>query len=190
MQNKIQTILGMKGSGKTTLAKKLVANRRRLLVLDPNGEYRDGLIFETFDDLLAWESVDDPDRRYICRFESDDEIGAALRFAWDTRGWLIVAEEVDLLCSPASIDADFSRIIRHGRHRQLDLIAVSRRPAEVSKLLTSQSDEIISFRQLEDLDLDYLRRRGFDPAKLAALERFEYLSNAETARGTVQKLTP
>lgn len=180
MQNKITTVLGMKGSGKTTLVKFLTRKRQRILFLDPNLEYREGLIFRSFQQLLQWHvRAEDPEQRYICRFESDADIADALAFAWSAQGWALVVEEADLLCSPQGIEETFSRIIRHGRHRKLDLFAVSRRPAEISRLLTSQSDEIISFAQREESDLEYLRKRGFDPEKLKSLQQFEYLSSQD-----------
>ena len=44
-----------------------------------------------------------------------------------------------------------------GRHRNICLIAASQRPAQISKLVTSQSNKIIFFRLHEPNDLKYVR---------------------------------
>lgn len=142
-----------------------------------NLEYRDGLIFESLDDWLEFHETHQPDRfRDILRFQDDDEIAAALAFVWESGNCTLLCEEVDTLCSPSWIDEHLEKIVKYGRHRKINLVAVSRRLPEVSRMLSSQANRIITFAQAEGLDLSALKVRGFDLAEVAKLEPHQYLS--------------
>lgn len=71
---------------------------------------------------------------------------------------LVVIEEVDVVAPPGREPLAFKRLVAQGRHHGIDLITTSRRPAEVSRLLTSQAEEIICYRTHEPNDVRYLRQ--------------------------------
>jgi DNA helicase HerA-like ATPase len=178
MKNRITLILGQTGSGKTTLAKKLTETEPRLLILDhTNLEYRNGMILKSLSDLTDYTKKKSPKQfRLILRFSDDDEVSAALDYAWELGDVTVLAEEVDTICSPYQIDEALEKIIKYGRHKNIRVVAVSRRPAEVNRLLSAMAGEIISFRQTEAVDLEYLKKRGFSDEELRNLERFQYLT--------------
>lgn len=73
----------------------------------------------------------------------------------------IVMDEVDGINRGNSQPSKtVARMIKRGRHILLDQWYATRRPHELPRLVSSQSDETILFRTEEDRDLDYLEERG------------------------------
>jgi len=89
-------------------------------------------------------------------------------------GSLVVVDEADTICSPSSISSKLKWLINYGRHLDVDLICVSRRPARVSKDLTSLAEYTILFRVTGTHDKQALIQYtgSFD---LATLNQFEYI---------------
>jgi hypothetical protein len=143
-----------------------------LIVFDhQNLEYTRGLIFESLNEWLYYqETWRDENFRHILRFSDDDEVSAALAFVWELRDCTLLCEEVDTLCSPSWIDESLKKIVKYGAHRNIALVAVSRRLPEVSRLLSSQANCVITFKQAEGIDLSALKQRGFDLDAIAHLE--------------------
>jgi DNA helicase HerA-like ATPase len=181
----IKIVLGKRGSGKSYLVKnKLMFSYtecRKIVIIDPNHEY-EGLVAENFGDFVNWfrEYEKSPFVKIVCRFENDDDISRLFLQA-KTIGVnypvLYVIEETDLFCDPYKIDEHFSKLIRHGRHWKASLICISRRPAELNRLVTSQANEIYVFQFSEPNDLLYLKRTGFniDDVKKLNPENHEYI---------------
>ena len=175
-RNKITVILGRKGTGKTTLAKQRAASVSRLFILDNLAEYREGLIFETFRDLEHYFLLEGERFRCICRFRTEEDQEALFDFIWTVGRCTLLAEECDWYApSDKGASAAFLNLVKYGRHQEIDIIAVSRRPAEISKMLTSQADELVSFRQTEERDLDYLAHYGFKGEELQHLPDRQYV---------------
>ena len=65
-------------------------------------------------------------------------------------------EELDFYCSATRQQTYIERILRYGRHQYLNIIGISRRAAEVPRTITSQADAVVSFRQQEPRDIQYL----------------------------------
>jgi len=178
LQHRITLILGFQGSGKTTLAKAVTDKESRLIVFDhANLEYTKGLIFTSLNEWLYYqETWRDENFRHILRFIDDDEISAACAFVWELGNCTLLCEEVDELCSPSWIDESLKKIVKRGRHHHIALVAVSRRLPEVSRLLSSQANCIITFKQAEGIDLSALKLRGFDLDAIAQLAPHAYLT--------------
>lgn len=164
--------------GKTTLAKELTSSETRLVIFDHmNLEYSKGLIFGSLDDWLGYRERSQATKfRDILRFEDDDEVSAALAFVWEHGNCTLLCEEVDTLCNPSWIDEHLQKIVKYGRHRNISLVAISRRLPEVSRMLSSQANCIITFAQAEGIDLGALKTRGFDLSEIAKLEPHQYLT--------------
>jgi DNA helicase HerA-like ATPase len=72
------------------------------------------------------------------------------------------------------MDAGVENLIRYGRHQDVELIGISRRPAEVNRDLTANANEIYIFRTHEPRDIAYFREiLGSDVAdSLPSLPKF------------------
>lgn len=156
--NTIVSVFGRKGSGKTTLALELCQEHERVVVIDSTGEYPFE-ISEGFEACaVALERAEERDRFRLSLRGSLEDLLDALEVCNDLTRALVVVEETSFYCSPSDLPEPLSRLVRYGRHRELDQLYISRRAAEVSRDLTAQSDVIVTFNQREPRDLDYLAR--------------------------------
>lgn len=173
MQNTVISVMGGKGSGKSTLVKEIVDEAPRVIVFDTMGEYnsrRDKPIESHEGALSELGRIQHESRfRVVLRLVDDEQALSAMRVAYDVgkpgKPTLIVVEETSFYCSPNHLPPELARFVRYGRHQSLDQIYVSRRPAEIHRDLTAQSDIIVSFRQHEPNDIAYLIRAMGPEAK-------------------------
>jgi len=166
MQNRVQVIVGRKGSGKSTLVAEIMASEPRVICIDSMAEYdrlpggRRMEVLEGTDACL--DAIVEADERrssfrLACRTLDVDENLDLLGVAYHCPGTMIVVEESSLYCSPQSFPREIAQLIRYGRHKQLDLVFVARRPAELHRDLTANADVLVTFQQQEPRDLEYLR---------------------------------
>jgi len=175
-QNLIITILGRKGSGKTTLAREIIADFPRVITLDSMGEYGEGstVVWEFENSVRAILAVSNKKRfRLALRVFDNKHMLGLLKMAWEIPDSLVVVEETSLICSPSDLPAELARLIRFGRHRKISQLYIARRPSELPRDLTANSDLIITFQQREPRDLDYLRQSGFDERQVYALPLYQ-----------------
>lgn len=193
--NEVIVIFGKRGSGKTTLAKKLILGRKRLFIFDTLREYKVGLV--TYDIIQAIEFLTEhQDRIFRLSFspETNDKIAfdhsCKLIYALEDLTFLI--EEVDNYCSAQNVSEVFSKIIRYGRHKNISLITTSRRTAEVPRLLTSQATDFYIFSHHEPRDIDYFSHL-FSPnvaEKVRQLKKLQYIhSKPESDKQDIERLT-
>lgn len=176
-ENRIITILGRKGSGKSTLAGRLLPEFSRLVILDYLGEYDAPMIAD--DVKSACRKIlsvqDQPAFKIACRVPVDD--GLDLLELCNSIGRLtVVLEETSLYCRPTFLPPQLETIVRYGRHRSVSLVCIARRPSEVNREITAQSDIVCSFQQQEPRDVQYLR--GFFGKRadlLPHIPRFRYM---------------
>jgi Cdc6-like AAA superfamily ATPase len=157
----VALVYGQTGSGKTVLARALLQDRVKALgpaavglIVDTLQEHIDvpAIAPATFENFLALDSRRGPRIvRALLDTEDDfDEFSTALENSYTApadgrkrRGPVVLMiDEVSYWSSPNKSTAGLSRLIRYGRHWQVDLIGVARRPAETSRELSSQSTEI------------------------------------------------
>lgn len=165
-QNQIITIMGQKGSGKTTLAMEIIESRPRVLVIDPSGEYEEMkgaiVVMGAEDAANSLNELQEKPRFLLVASDllDDDETMDLLAVAFTIPNILIVIDECSLYCDPHSLPEDIARLIRYGRKKEIDLIFIARRPSEIHRELTAQSDLVVTFRQMEPIDITYLRARA------------------------------
>jgi DNA helicase HerA-like ATPase len=177
MTNFICVVFGKKGSGKTTLVKRSASFLSRVVIFDPLSEYADGVVISDAASLAEYLRVNHAGKfKIIFRAEDDQVFSEAFYACRNMYDMTIIIEEVDNFCSPYDIEENLRGIIRYGRHRQLSIIGVSRRPAEVSRHLTAQADCIISFIQNEPRDIAYLKSRlsNEDCEQIKSLPEYQY----------------
>lgn len=175
MKNEIICVFGKKGSGKTEFVKKhIIPEYDRVLILDSLKEY-EYLYFSNLYDFC--EAVKSNLNRSFFRLvyrpmdENDDSF---FRLAYSLWNITIIIEETDLFSGAIRGSEYFEKLIKYGRHRSINIVGISRRPAEVSKTIVSQADIIISFQQTLKRDIDFFRSYMDDPDILRNLKLYEY----------------
>ena len=157
--------------------KKLTSRERRLFITDHNREYENGVIFERYLDVEAYLLQIRPSQfRAICRFQTTVEYDALVQLVKKVRDYTLLAEECQFVAPVTLSKLDpFLDLIRYGRHSSISIVGVSQSASEVAKDLRRQARHIITFRQVDPDDLAALKKRGFDPAVIAALKDREFV---------------
>jgi DNA helicase HerA-like ATPase len=178
--NFVISVLGHKGSGKSTLVKEIVEEHPRVITFDTMGEYDNAI--ETFPEAVRELGKLEHARRFkiAIRLPEDEDALEAMEVAYELTGTLVVFEETSFYCSPSYLPTILKKFVRYGRHREISQIYVSRRPAEIHRDLTAQSDLIVSFRQHEPADVDYLRKlMGPEADKLPTLPKYRIIASGD-----------
>jgi DNA helicase HerA-like ATPase len=169
-------VCGKKGYGKTELTKtKIIPKYNRVVILDSLGFEYPFLSSNTISEF--GENIEKNVQRdnFVLTYNPlDNHEAEFFKICLVLSDCLIVIEEADLFCTTAQIDDSLNRLIRYGRHRNLDLVLISRRPAEVHRNVTAQSDIIISFRQTEPRDLEYFKKISENWESLKELKKWKY----------------
>lgn len=171
-------VFGITGFGKTSYVRQRLSGPQspdRVLIVDPYRQYGDIAVVATSLPQLA-DFLDRCGKRFRIayqsnRLETEFPILCRATFGDDedrpddpAGGGLgpccFVVEEVQLYCDPNRISAEFRQLITVGRHRYVDVVGIARRPAEVNRLLTSQTWELVSFNVSEPNDIRYLQDFG------------------------------
>ncbi len=143
LTNNITTIIGKKGTGKTSRVKELLiaGNYDQAFILDYLYEY----------DLYATDKV--------CVSTSANDVEAFCKDLWSKCRTniksVVVFDEIALYGSN-NFDIDF--LYRAGRHANLDIIATSQRFFKIPLIVRSQTDMFNVFQITEPRDIDYLNR--------------------------------
>jgi len=195
LQNRLVGIVGRKGSGKSTRVATLLKYAPRILVWDPMEEYQDALpdsVSDSIDDLYEYFNQADAQPTFACSYspggDLPDEFEEVCRLVNDFGRVLFCVEEAPLVCKAGWVSPVFGKIIRTGRHHGIDLLWTAQRASEVSRTLTSATDDWILFSQTEPRDLDAIAERcGRDIAdRVANLGLHEFFTWDAIARGIVE----
>lgn len=135
-------MVGKKGTGKTTLCRDLVRKfKGRVFVADYLGEYLD----------LAGDRVQ---VQVLTDFKSFYDI---TRSAWYSPGKkMLVLDEVEFICFDKRQKEIVDFLYRLGRHRGLDILAVSHRFFMIPVIIRAMTDRFYLFRITEPRDLKFL----------------------------------
>lgn len=185
IDNTILVIFGRKGSGKTELTRKIIKEHPRVFAIDTLAEYghkgseRGFRVCEGKQACMdAMLSVKDH-RAYKLALRCiplEDNL-ALLDLCYEFPRSLVVVEETSLYARPTYLPDEIAKLVRYGRHRQIDQIYIARRPSEVHRDLTAQADLVISFEQREPRDVKYLRDvAGEEAEQVQNLPRYKVLA--------------
>lgn len=177
------TIVGQRGSGKTTLSRLIQRAFPRLIVFDRMQEYDSSSFDFTANTFAEFaRAIRDNHNRILYRFDiekrsHDLELDEALRILHYEGNRAIVIEECWNYANARYLPHWYREILFTGRHRNLALISTSQRPAEVNKAMFSEAHHIFLGCVTEPYSLKYLQ--GYigkeNSEKLASLERGKFL---------------
>jgi DNA helicase HerA-like ATPase len=175
------TIFGKRGYGKTTLARYLISQivlKKCVIILDVLNEYSGQYHFTSNEDFLKHitEYKLKSKKSYVLKLDNDEDYEFAFTYISGLHDILLVVEEADYFCNPHYINDGFKKIIKYGRHLNINYLAICRRPPEINSLILSQSNYIFTFRQSLIRDIEYLKKYGFDD-DIADLEKLELRYN-------------
>lgn len=184
-QNRIIACAGRKGSGKSTKAREILQQINRLFIYDTMGEHR--WCPDSFEELDAAVIYLMESRAYeggfMARYvpEADDEeadFSEVCNVVYEQGNMMFAIEEVAMLgCSPNHSPKKFKRLMRLGRHRNVDMLYTTQRLEEIPVSLRSATDVFILFSHTEPLALKAIAERCGDDiaSKVAAFEGHEFL---------------
>jgi Cdc6-like AAA superfamily ATPase len=157
--NNITTILGHKGSGKTQLSKYISQNISRLIVWDFLGQFECN---DIANHTAKLEQVLKHSVYNVAVRLPEHYFPFICEFVKQQGNCTFLIDEIDMISSPSSIPKELDYLLRYGRHHDngtgngIDIIATARRPAEVHRNLTANSDDIYVYQTHEPRDLTYL----------------------------------
>jgi len=135
---------------------------KRVVVLDPFEEYPVTWRARSFPELvqILEEEYQKPKFSIGCTYDDFEGYGDTLDLCREVGDLVVVIEELNLFIDCWTREEPFLNLVRVGRHHGVSIVLVAQRAAEIPKLFTSQSDAIVTFRQTEPRDLDYLSKIG------------------------------
>lgn len=143
------TIVGMRGSGKSFLARKLGIAYPKQVIFDPVCDWNDGVIVSSFDGFCEKiRKFKDIDRgNLIFRFSPDDEskaetLNEALRILYSMGNVQAVIDEIQLFCTPHYMPPYLENLYFIGRHKKVGVTAITQRPSRLNKSCLSQSNHV------------------------------------------------
>ena len=182
----VAVVLGRRGSGKTTLVKSFLPRFHRVIVVDPNHEYS-GEVFTSLGDLYraclgggSFQVVYQPPTGAPDADELD-RVDCVAQVAWTVRSVLLVIDEADRYVRLGKDTLPYVRlVIDQGRHRNVGLCAIARRPSRVPKDVIENASSLYLFHCHEPHSQRYLAGIiGADVEALAGLSAGQYLAWSE-----------
>lgn len=164
-QNKIIGVAGRKGSGKSTIARKILESSPRLFMFDTMGEH--AWIPERFENLeqAVMFLMESPYRETFMGSlvpsgdDFDSEFAETCVEVYDAGNMMFGVEEIPMLSTAGFVPKKFNKIVRLGRHRNLSVLYTAQRLSECPRALTSATDIFVLFCHSEPRDLDAISDR-------------------------------
>lgn len=189
VQNKIITVLGYKGYGKTTLTEKLMIELNKpTIICDPRSQYQTDskrrLLFRSVASFKRWlKSANNYQlfKKYKLEIvinvlpNNFEELAILVNKMKDIT---FCVDEVDMFFdTTANNTHELYKLVNFGRHNRIDLITTSRRFARINRDLTAMTDIFYLSRIREPLDKKYIKQSMGDKFvdTVENLERFEFL---------------
>lgn len=173
-------VSGARGSGKSSWLKQYARGFGRVLVWDPMHEYAEAFGVAPVGSLSALvEAKGAP----ICVFAPDDPaLVSAKAFdffclvAWTRGAGLVLVDELATVTHAGKALGWWGRLIREGRHRQIEIAGAAQRPAEIDKTIVGNATRLIVFRlgRLRDRAM-MAEELDINRARIDALQPFQFL---------------
>ena len=177
-------VSGARGSGKSSWLKQYARGFGRVLVWDPMHEYAEAFGVSPVGSLSALvEAKGAP----ICVFAPDDPaLVSAKAFdffclvAWTRGAGLVLVDELATVTHAGKALGWWGRLIREGRHRQIEIAGAAQRPAEIDKTIIGNATRLVVFRlgrradrvlMAEELDIERAQIDALKPLEFIDADR-------------------
>lgn len=159
-------IAGSKGSGKSEVVREIGEHAKRWFSFDTTCEHR--WIPDRFDSLedADWFLLDTASTRetfhgaYLASGdEPDTDLNRISDAVYDAGNLTFNVEEVPLMSGPGHAPKKFMKVVRTGRHVNVNVVWTCQRLAEAPVTLRSATDIFILFHHAEPLDLSAISER-------------------------------
>ncbi len=149
----------------------MLASMHRAVIMDTQAEYVEFREPPSIDQLLL--EMDQP----VFRLRHQDPEN----FRWLCLGtrsagrcWLVIEEAQLILPAGKEPSREFLEVIYRGRHQGVSVLLVAQRPTTVHIAARSQRSHLITFKQVERADVQWLESVATFPHSVSDLERGEY----------------
>lgn len=187
IQNKIYTVIGHKGYGKTVLTEKLaILTDKPTIILDPRFQYEENIrriVFTSVSKFVSWISKKENYKIFMLHklelvVRTIDDAEQLAELVYKMRNITFVIDEIDMFFDTrTNKESYFNKLAQYGRHYEIDIITTSRRPANISRNLTALTDIFYFSRLREPNDKKYIKAL-LDQEQVevvANLEKFTFL---------------
>lgn len=163
-KNVVIAFIGRRYTGKSTHLTEFLVKRDRVITVDPNGEHVwTPNELNSIDELREFMKWGRKKAQWAANFvpgeDIEDDVAEASRIIFDAGDCAVAFDEITEYCSAGHAPKAFSRLVRRGRHRGIDVFYTSLRFAETPRTLTAQTDRFFLFRQSEPSDLEGIAKR-------------------------------
>ena len=186
-QNKIITIIGHKGYGKTTFSEKIIIQLNKPTVIaDPLGQYNIDI-----DRRLHFKSVGIFRKWIYSNYKNfiqyklecvvnchDEDFGELASIVSKMRRVTFLVDEIDMFFDTrADKKNHMYHLVHYGRQNEIDIVSTSRRPANISRNLTSQTVTFYISKMTEPNDTRYFKKRFGESvvSTIQNLKKFNFL---------------
>lgn len=178
------TVLGTRGTGKSTLARQITKLWPRAIIIDPVDDWTEGEVIFSFEKfarrLIELKKSEAKEFRLIFRFNPDLEnketvFNQILRLAFHFQNLQVVIDEIQLFATPHKIPNYLKNLLFIGRHKGISLVCITQRPGQLNKSVLAQSRHVFVGQLHEKNDLrvisDFL---NIEVEKIINLEKFSF----------------
>jgi hypothetical protein len=199
IQNKIYTIIGHKGYGKTALSEKLLIGiDKPTIICDPRMQYEYNprrIMFKSVEEFQAFITKEyRAFKKYkfelVVNVVTDEDFKTLGELVYKMKQVCFLVDEIDMFFDVrANKDNIMNKLVQYGRHNQIDIVTTSRRPANISRNLTALTDIFLFSRLREPNDKKYIKALlGNEYVEtIADLEKFSFLEVEDYSKNIIKK---
>lgn len=195
--NEVALIIGIRGSGKSTLTKYFSDTFDRVIIFDRLKEHQDEHVISNLAQFQSyWHKFHEQESfKFIVQLSSakndelfQSEVNEILNIIYETgfrknragipqNTTLLVFEELQFFCTPYSIIPSLKECILTGRHANITLIANTQRPANIHGDFKGNAHHLFAGQLIHKSDVNYLKESilGDDATKCLTIQKYHFL---------------